>query len=95
MITRIEESASSPSTLKYFIEYRQVIKQKDKKPEEWKVAIQETDRHLRDLVLLFTESELRSAPGSEEHLKRLAKSLTSKPKGRKRVRFKDVPTYMN
>ena len=95
MITRIEESASSPSTLKYFIEYRQVIKQKDKKPEEWKVAIQETDRHLRDLVLLFTESELRSAPGSEEHLKRLARSLTSKPKGKKRVRFKDVPTYMN
>ena len=88
MITRIEKSASSPSTPKYFLEYRQVIRQKDKKPEEWKVAVQETDRHLRDLVLLFTEAELRSAQGSEEHLKRLAKSLTKKPKEKKKVQFK-------
>ena len=89
LVTHIEDSKSSPSTAKYFLEYRQVIKQKNKKPEEWKVAIQTTDRHLRDLVLLFTEAELNSAPGSEEHLRRLASSMKTKSKNGKRVQFKE------
>ena len=71
LVTKIEESESSPSTNKYYLEYRQVVKQKKKKPAEWSVVTQTTDRHLRDLVLLFTEAELRSAPGSEEHIRRL------------------------
>ena len=87
LVTKIEKSESSPSTNKYYLEYRQVIKQKNKKPEEWKVAIQTTDRHLRDLVLLFTEDELKSQPGSEEHLRRLTAAPAGKGIRVKKVRF--------
>ena len=69
------------------MEYRQVIKQKDEKPEEWSVAVQTTDRHLRDLVLLFTEAELKSLPGSEEHLKRLTAVPAGMTRKAKKVRF--------
>ena len=41
------------------------------RPEEWKVAKNLTNRHLRELVLLFTMEEVKSPPGSPEHLKRL------------------------
>ncbi len=87
LIIKIEKSESSPSTNKYYLEYRQVIKQKDEKPEEWSVAVQTTDRHLRDLVLLFTEAELKSLPGSEEHLKRLTAVPAGMTRNVKKVRF--------
>ena len=43
----------------------------NKKPEDWIVAKNLTDRHLRELVLLFTMDEIKSLPGSNEHLRRL------------------------
>ena len=71
LVLRVENSKSSPRSTVYIIEYRAVVKQKDKKPEEWKVAKNLTNRHLRELVLLFTMEEIKSPPGSEEHLRRL------------------------
>ena len=87
LVIKIEESESSPSTSKYYLEYRQVIKQKNKKPEDWKVAIQVTDRHMRDLVLLFTEAELKSLPGSEEHIRRLTAAPVGVKSSVKKVQF--------
>ena len=87
LVIKIEESESSPSTSKYYLEYRQVIKQKNKKPEDWKVATQVTDRHMRDLVLLFTEAELKSLPGSEEHLRRLTAAPAGVKNSTRKIRF--------
>ena len=71
LVLRVENSKSSPRSQVYTLEYRTVVKQMNKKPEDWIVAKNLTDRHLRELVLLFTMDEIKSLPGSNEHLRRL------------------------
>ena len=57
------------------LEYKALIHAKEKKTEDCKVATHTTRRALREVVLLFTEEEIASPPGSPPHLARLNKSL--------------------
>ena len=96
LVVNIRNSESSPQSKVYVLEYRSVVKQKSKKPAEWSVSIQTTDRDARSLVILFTEEELESKVGSEEHLSRLREKIaqgTKRKGGRsgKNVRRKRLP----
>ena len=96
LVVNIRNSESSPQSRVYVLEYRSVVKQKSKKPAEWNVSIQTTDRDARSLVILFTEEELESKIGSEEHLSRLREKIaqgTKRKGGRsgKNVRRKRLP----
>ena len=51
------------------------------------MATQVTDRHMRDLVLLFTEAELKSLPGSEEHLRILTAAPAGVKNSTRKIRF--------
>jgi len=96
LVVKIRDSESSPRSKVYVLEYRTVVRQKSEKPAEWKVSIQTTDRDARSLVILFTEEELKSDIGSEEHLSRLRDKIISGAKKRgprsgKNVRRKRLP----
>ena len=68
-------TSEASSTFIFYIEYRILIQKKGERIENSKVEVHTTTRVLRDLVLLYTEEELTSLPGSPEHLARLSKRL--------------------
>ena len=97
-IIEIKDSESNSKTKIYVIEYRTAVKQKKKKAADWKVTKLVTDRHPRELVVLFTMEELSSELGSEEHLARLKEKISqgsnkSSVKTGKNVRKRRVPRY--
>ena len=97
-IIEIKDSESNSKTKIYVIEYRTAVKQKKKKAADWKVTRLVTDRHPRELVILFTMEELSSELGSEEHLARLKEKISQGPKDSsektgKNVRKRRVPRY--
>ena len=97
-IIEIKDSESNSKTKIYVIEYRTAVKQKKKKAADWKVTRLVTDRHPRELVILFTMEELSSELGSEEHLARLKEKISQGPKDSsektgKKVRKRRVPRY--
>ena len=97
-IIEIKDSESNSKTKIYVIEYRTAVKQKKKKAADWKVTKLVTDRHPRELVVLFTMEELSSEFGSEEHLARLKEKISQGPKkgpGKtgKNVKRKRVPRF--
>ena len=67
--------SESSNTFIFYIEYRILIQKKNERVENAKVEVHTTTRVLRDLVLLYTEEELVSLPGSAEHLARLSNSM--------------------
>ena len=75
LVVDIEKSESSPNSRIFYIEYRVTVQKQGQRPEDAKVISNVTNRHLRELVLLFTTEELTSPPGSEEHLARLEKTI--------------------
>ena len=80
LVFRIDNSESSPNSRIYHLEYRTAVKQKGKSVDKWKVAVMTTDRHSRELIILFTQEEIESQPGSKEHLARLEKKMATKNK---------------
>ena len=97
-VIEIRASESNAKSQIYILEYRTAFKQKKKKAVDWKVSVQKTDRAARELVILFTPEELKSAVGSEEHLARLQKEITEGTKKKSwttgsKVRRKRVPKH--
>ena len=97
-VIEIRASESNAKSQIYILEYRTAFKQKKKKAVDWKVSVQKTDRAARELVILFTPEELKSAVGSEEHLARLRKEITEGTKKKSwttgsKVRRKRVPKH--
>ena len=69
LVIRIEPSECS-TTLKYLLSYQCAIRRKNVKAEDWPVERHETSRSGREIVLLLTEEEIASPPGSDAHRNR-------------------------
>ena len=57
-------------TSEYRLSYQCGIRRKDLDPEDWPIERHETDQSGRELVLLMTEEEIASPPGSDAHRNR-------------------------
>ena len=69
LVIRVSKSKCS-TTLEYHLSYQCVIRKKDVIPRKWPVERHETTRTGREVVLLLTEEEIASPPGSDAHRNR-------------------------
>ena len=65
--TKLSECST---TWEYLLSYQCAIRRKDMKAEDWPIERHETLRSGREVVLLLTEEEIASPPGSDAHRNR-------------------------
>ena len=69
LVIKITGSECS-TTAVYHLSYQCAVRRKNKKPVDWPIERHETTRSCRELVLLMTEEEISSPPGSDSHRRR-------------------------